>query len=135
VAATTGFNSETFTGLLNFRTPCPPASTGPPWRARSPIWPATRSEPTWSGPLRACPGLDSDSDGLTDEFELRYGLDRFSDDQNHNGIPDGQEDWDNDGLTNAQEMLLGTNPFNPHSVSATLLDSQLEPRRRPSLRW
>lgn len=126
VAGTVGFNSETLTGLLNFPHVLPPglyratlAGTVADLAGNS-----LGADVVWT--FEGVSGLDSDSDGLTDEFELRYGLDRFSDDQNHNGIPDGQEDWDGDGLTNAQEMLLGTDPFNKHSISATLLDSQLD---------
>ena len=126
VAGTVGFNSETLTGLLNF----PQALAPGLYRATLAgtvtdlAGNALGTDLVWT--FEGVAGLDSDSDGLTDEFELRYGLDRFSADQNHNGIPDGQEDWDNDGLTNSQEMLLGTDPFNPHSISPTLLDSQLD---------
>ena len=126
VAGTVGFNPETLMGLLNFPNVLPPglyratlAGTVADLAGN-----AIGTDLVWT--FEGVAGLDSDSDGLTDEFELRYGLDRFSADQNHNGIPDGQEDWDGDGLTNSQEMLLGTNPFNPHSISATLLDSQLD---------
>jgi fibronectin type 3 domain-containing protein len=49
------------------------------------------------------PQLDLDGDGMSNEFELLWGLDPFTD--------DSQADPDNDGLTNYQEFLYGTNPF------------------------
>ncbi|MCP5517327.1 MAG: Ig-like domain-containing protein [Verrucomicrobiales bacterium] len=55
-------------------------------------------------------GVDSDGDGLTDEFEIANQLDPTSPDENHNGIPDALEDFDGEGVTNGEEMLLGTNP-------------------------
>lgn len=61
-------------------------------------------------------GADSDGDGLTDEFELARGLNPQSADENQNGLPDATEDFDNDGLSNGIEMLLGTDPRNPRSV-------------------
>ena len=45
---------------------------------------------------------DSDNDGIKDEFEVRYGLSLSSD--------DSELDTDNDGFTNIQEYLNGTNP-------------------------
>ena len=55
-------------------------------------------------------GIDSDGDGLTDDFELANAMNPNVADENGNGIPDSIDDWDNDGLNNGQEMLLGTNP-------------------------
>ena len=48
---------------------------------------------------------DSDSDGMTDQFELRYGLDP-------NDPSDSTMDPDGDGLTNIMEMELETDPSN-----------------------
>ncbi|KCZ72848.1 hypothetical protein ANME2D_01283 [Candidatus Methanoperedens nitroreducens] len=65
---------------------------------------------------------DTDGDGLTDYFELmKLGLltDIRSVDSDSNGIPDAEEDPDNDGLTNLQEQTLGTDPL----VSDTDKDS------------
>ena len=51
-------------------------------------------------------GPDADADGLPDEWESEHGLDPTSSAGNDgaNGDPD------NDGLTNAQELMLGTDP-------------------------
>ena len=54
---------------------------------------------------------DTDGDGLSDGYEVLYlGTDPLKADTNDNGINDGDEDFDNDGLTNAQECGLGTDP-------------------------
>lgn len=52
---------------------------------------------------------DSDDDGLTDYFEIMLGYNPTNKDSDNNGIFDGDEDYDNDGLTNVQEVALGTN--------------------------
>jgi len=41
---------------------------------------------------------------------LYLGTDPLKADTDDNGINDGDEDFDNDGLTNAQECELGTDP-------------------------
>ena len=46
---------------------------------------------------------DSDSDGMPDEWEKKYGL-------NPNDASDGPQDKDEDGYTNIEEYLNGTNP-------------------------
>ncbi|MCB1875956.1 MAG: carboxypeptidase regulatory-like domain-containing protein [Chromatiales bacterium] len=51
---------------------------------------------------------DSDGDGLTDDIEVANGLDP-------NDPADAQADADSDGLSNAEEIVLGTNLFNPDS--------------------
>ena len=53
---------------------------------------------------------DTDDDGLTDYDELNYlNYNPLIEDTNGDGIPDGEEDPDKDGLTNIQEANLGTN--------------------------
>jgi len=53
-------------------------------------------------------GTDSDSDGMSDNFETFYGF-------NPGSPSDGSLDADGDGLTNAQEYRAGTNPRDPNS--------------------
>jgi len=55
------------------------------------------------GPVVAHPGLDSDSDGMTDDYEYYYGLDPR--------VNDAGLDPDHDGLTNLQEFGNLTDPF------------------------
>jgi hypothetical protein len=53
--------------------------------------------------------LDSDGDGMSDQFESTYGL-------NPNDPSDASVDSDGDGYTNLQEYLAGTDPKNPDSA-------------------
>jgi hypothetical protein len=53
--------------------------------------------------------LDTDGDGLLDFWESGYGLDPNDAD----GDQGGSGDPDEDGLTNADEQLLGTDPLDP----------------------
>lgn len=91
--------------------------------------------------------LDSDSDGLPDVVEARFGTsstiadtdgDGINDvdealklsaflspvlaDTDGNGVPDGDEDTDGDGLSNSAEILGGTNPSSPDSDHDSLSD-------------
>ncbi|MEE0185053.1 MAG: cellulose binding domain-containing protein [Oscillospiraceae bacterium] len=77
---------------------------------------------------------DSDGDGLPDEYEAEYGCDQLNPDSDGDGLPDGYEiltlgsdpanahsldtvlsdgeyDNDQDGLSNYEEYLLGTDPL------------------------
>lgn len=54
---------------------------------------------------------DTDGDSLSDGYEVLYlGTDPRKADSDDNGINDGNEDFDSDGLTNAEESELGTDP-------------------------
>ncbi len=54
---------------------------------------------------------DTDGDGLDDFTELfKVGLDPLKKDTDDNGIADGDEDSDEDGLTNLREIRIGTEP-------------------------
>src|SRR3954466_11039762 len=56
--------------------------------------------------------VDSDGDGLTDAFEVRYGLNPHSPDSDHDGLLDPAEDPDGDGLSNLGEQHFHTFPRN-----------------------
>ncbi len=73
--------------------------------------------------------LDADGDGLPDEEE-------GEDDEDGDGTPNfldpvtgggPNDDDDNDGLTNAQETVIGTDPRNPDSDGDGLLDGEEVP--------
>ena len=67
---------------------------------------------TMHGPI--C--VDWDGDGLPDDWELAFGL--------NPNLNDADLDPDADGLTNLQEYLRGTDPYNPDSDGDGLLDGQ-----------
>ena len=62
---------------------------------------------------------DIDGDGLTNLFEELYNLDPYKEDSDSNGINDGEEDQEPDGLTNREEQDEGYNncldPWNKDS--------------------
>jgi hypothetical protein len=62
---------------------------------------------TFHGPAWATPGGDRDGDGIPDPWEEQLGLDPDVDDANL--------DYDGDGLTNLEEFLYGTDPWNSDS--------------------
>ena len=70
-------------------------------------------------------GQDTDGDGMTDAYEIAFGLNPNSADQNGNGIPDGQEDFDNDGVINALEAFIGTDPLKPRTFD-NIPDAKLD---------
>lgn len=55
--------------------------------------------------------IDTDGDGLSDYWEVsKLKTDPLKADTDGNGVEDGQEDADNDGLSNLAEIEMGTNP-------------------------
>lgn len=55
-----------------------------------------------------CSDVDTDKDGIADCVEKRYGLDPSN-------PSDGRADWDGDGLSNAEEVRIGTQLRNDDS--------------------
>jgi len=93
--------------------------------------------------------IDSDGDGLFDDEEIALGTDPFDPDTDHGGVPDGDELWfhgtnpldpsddlppeppteppmdedsDGDGLTDDEEIAMGTDPFNHDTDGGGLID-------------
>ncbi len=69
-----------------------------------------------------CPTCDSDGDGLTDAEEVAAGLDPYDADTDDDGLLDGEEDFDRDGVVDAQE----TNPREADSDGDGNCDGWLE---------
>lgn len=66
---------------------------------------------------------DTDGDGLNDYFEFAHtNTDPTKVDTDNNGIPDGDEDPDQDGLTNKEEQKYKTNPHEKDSDYDKLTD-------------
>ena len=73
---------------------------------------------------------DSDRDGLPNAWERTRSLTNpHRADSNHDGIPDGREDPDHDGLTNRQEYRAGTNPRRKDSDHDGIPDRLEDPDR------
>jgi hypothetical protein len=74
--------------------------------------------------------LDTDGDGVPDEYESLLGLNPTKSDTDNDGILDGNEDYDNDGLKNSAEFYLQTNPLiadtNGNGISDGNEDSDLD---------
>lgn len=69
--------------------------------------------------------VDTDNDGLSDYIEISLlSTDPLKEDTDSNGISDGYEDYDNDGLTNLEEIRLGTNPVENDSDEDGLNDAE-----------
>ncbi|MFN8620695.1 MAG: SGNH hydrolase domain-containing protein [Chloroflexota bacterium] len=74
---------------------------------------------------RAVATTDADRDGLTDAWETRWAVtDPARADSDGNGVPDGAEDPDGDGLGNRGEQLVGTDPSDPDSDHDTIRDGK-----------
>jgi hypothetical protein len=58
---------------------------------------------------------DSDNDGLNDGLEVFLDTDPTMADTNEDGTPDGDEDTDGDGFTNAEEVQCSSDPGDPSS--------------------
>ncbi len=68
---------------------------------------------------------DNDKDGIPDKLEmLLLGLNPTMTDSDENGILDGDEDYDEDGLSNLRELELGTDPANADSDYDGLSDGE-----------
>lgn len=69
--------------------------------------------------------LDTDNDGLSDSFEILQTapfLMPDKKDSNEDGISDGDEDTDNDGLTTLEELKIGTSPLSDDTDGDGLKD-------------
>lgn len=58
---------------------------------------------------------DTDGDGMTDGAETGFGFNPLNGDQDLNGTPDGQDDWDADTIPNASDPSPGSLPTPPKS--------------------
>jgi len=67
---------------------------------------------------------DTDGDNLNDYDEIRCGTSPLLNDTDENGVTDDLEDADNDGLTNYEEILFGSDPTNEDSDFDGLLDKK-----------
>ncbi len=68
-------------------------------------------------------GLDSDGDGLPDEWESSNGLDPYSKDTDSDDIDDPLDDDDGDGLSYLAEYQAGTDPWDQDSDDDGFLDA------------
>jgi hypothetical protein len=73
-------------------------------------------------PAAAAASVDSDGDGLADNFETANGLNPNSRDSDNDGLLDPAEDLDADGLSTLAEQRLGTDPRNPDTDNDGTLD-------------
>lgn len=67
--------------------------------------------------------IDTDDDGLNDYYEVFVTFtDSTKADSDENGVNDGDEDFDDDGLTNLEEFLTNTYPYSNDSDNDGLSD-------------
>ena len=98
---------------------------------------------TGDAPVPGCPGIDDDGDGLRNDQEAWLGTDPRDPDTDDDGVGDGEEDPDHDGITNRVELGMGSNPLPVLQLSAAQLEPgvttvavvlrQPEPNLRPRL--
>ena len=80
---------------------------------------------------------DTDGDGISDDLEIKLGLDPNNPDSDGNGVPDTvvpngagllqHRDTDGDGISDSRERLLGLNPNNPDSDGDGTPDGEEHP--------
>jgi len=63
------------------------------------------------GRISLLPALDTDEDGIPDVLEPLLGLNPALTNSPGGTLPDGDRDFDGDGLSNARELQLGTDPL------------------------
>jgi hypothetical protein len=81
-------------------------------------------------PAAALAATDSDHDGLPNTWERTWSrTNPYRVDSNGNGVADGREDPDRDGLTNRQEYVAGTNPHRADSDHDGIRDGREDPDR------
>ncbi|SET45427.1 lipase family protein [[Clostridium] polysaccharolyticum] len=67
---------------------------------------------------------DTDNDGLSDYMEImKFKTEPLKMDTDGNGISDGEEDADRDGISNILEVSIGTNPFKADTDEDGLKDA------------
>jgi hypothetical protein len=62
------------------------------------------------------PGIDTDGDGIEDDYEKLIGTDPTKKDSDGDGILDGDEDSDGDGELDGEEVGNGTDPLDENSI-------------------
>ncbi len=102
--------------------------------------------PAGGGPAQSGRVSDGDFDGMPDSAESAYGLDPAGADQDGDGVPDGQNDWNSNGVSNAMDVAQGSPPGAPGAggggsgggggcggtgMEVVILAGFLAPRRRP----
>ncbi|MFC4879125.1 hypothetical protein [Microbulbifer halophilus] len=62
---------------------------------------------------------DTDGDGINDNNEALFASNAKLPDSDGDGILDGDEDYDFDGVSNAMEVIAGTDPYQSEAFLAT----------------